>query len=168
MTPGASGCRGVAPKGLGIQARTHAHRMCPPLRGCGIAQGMGGGGCDVEREKHTPAPWKFRRYGSEDMGCIEGIEYQVCSFGVDGSMDLRDSGPHMSHGDAPSDADLALILAAPVLLAAVEKAVAEGECTGPSDTHHCHLIMEDMEKWCAHCRLDHALETAKDQEALNE
>lgn len=61
--------------------------------------------------------------------------------------------------EAVSYADL--LAAAPLLYQAAEKAVAEGECTGPSDTHHCHLIMEDIAKWCGHCQLDHAIAAAK-------
>jgi hypothetical protein len=66
--------------------------------------------------KHTPGPWRWKTEGIDELESLAGPSNSVCDFGV--------NIPHDSMpGNSPSNADKALIAAAPDLLAALKGVV---------------------------------------------
>lgn len=77
---------------------------------------------DKGESKHTPGPWIWHDrssdewYANQDEGLIRAGNAEVCNFGNNETY-------YNTAGTKPSDADIALICAAPDLLEALEWAV---------------------------------------------
>lgn len=91
--------------------------------------------------KHTPGPWRWVENVDDDadLGAIVGANGKhVCGFGTYWSEYEETS------GDVPSDADKALMLAAPDLLAALEQLVAAVASDYPAfDADGCLIPARD-------------------------